>query len=374
MNQKKTVLKAFGGISGIALLIVAWVLVSKFISWDRQESGAAIGTLAEELGLTFKSNGKSLHVAQGYINDVRVTIKTTYEGTHGSSSDNTVRTLLMLSVPYSPPGRIEASSWRQSITETWSEQERVITGDASFDQDVYVVGPPDIMLAHLDADARKAISAATAKGWGLKESSIWEWRENGHIHDKDHLRSLMNIGLSAALASRMKGDIVAALRERAKTDPESGVRAAASSLLDSKALLLKLKTEQDASETDAYYANMSKKFSEKSKVLKEAREKKQTEYQAQKEEIRADYNKALEILRIEHEAHEAERQVRSEKILEKFNQSLGNSSMSTAQRVAEFKKASDNLATERKAQNAKYRANQTELRENYRRRLNSIEQ
>ncbi len=227
MNENKSVVAAFGGVRGIALLVVGFSLVIGYNQWQRRESHSALDQVAREMGLVF--NGESsLPKMHGRVDkEYYVSVETTSER---SVQQNRYYTRFQISPPQSPPGRIVAASLRQQVIAAFADDAVVRSGDEAFDDAVRVTGPGREMLAALDAAARKAILAATDAGWVL-EDHRWQATLPGREGDAEEIKGLLDVGLGAAKALRTGGDIGQRLARLAEQDPLPSVRAAAGAAL-----------------------------------------------------------------------------------------------------------------------------------------------
>ncbi len=205
MNENKSVVAAFGGVRGIALLVVGFSLVIGYNQWQRRESHSALDQVAREMGLVF--NGESsLPKMHGRVDkEYYVSVETTSER---SVQQNRYYTRFQISPPQSPPGRIVAASLRQQVIAAFADDAVVRSGDEAFDDAVRVTGPGREMLAALDAAARKAILAATDAGWVL-EDHRWQATLPGREGDAEEIKGLLDVGLGAAKALRTVVTIVA---------------------------------------------------------------------------------------------------------------------------------------------------------------------
>lgn len=229
MRERKSVLQSFGGGKGVILLVVGFSLVIGYESWQRIGSGSAMEEVARDLGLQIDTEGRR-HQLRGRIDGIGVAVDMTSERTGGTTGNVRDFTRFRLYAPGAPPGKIVGASLRQRAIGGLTGAERIATGDDAFDEEVFVIGPVGTMLAHLDAEARTAIRAATNAGWSL-EAGTWEAHESGLVTDPDTIRRLLDLGLAAARAVRFEGDVETALRERAESDPVAGIQATATAAL-----------------------------------------------------------------------------------------------------------------------------------------------
>ena len=221
MSEKKSVLQAFGGVRGAVLMTIGLVLSAGFYHWLNAGSGEALREVAADLGLEVHEQGQRRQL-RGRIGDIGVAVDTTPENRGG---DTRWFTDFKVYAPDQPHGRIVGTGLRQKVINSMQGSEGLSIGDPEFDKAVFVEGDPADMLAHLDAEARAAILAATDAGWELQDVT-WTARKSGRMTNAGRIRSLLDLGLAAARAARCD-DPAAALRNRAETDPSPGVRAAA---------------------------------------------------------------------------------------------------------------------------------------------------
>lgn len=182
--------------------------------------------VGDELGLQVSKEGRRWNL-NGRIDDIGVAVKNTTENVGGETRWFTDFNLY---APDQPHGRIVGAGLREKVIRSFQDANRLHTGDADFDEAVFVEGSPAEMLAHLDAAARKAVRAATAAGWEL-DGVTWKARESGRLMKEQKIRSLLELGLTAARAIRREDEVAAALSDRAANDPSPGVRAAAAAAL-----------------------------------------------------------------------------------------------------------------------------------------------
>jgi len=216
------VLEAFGGALGLMALVGAFALVMGIQWWQRQGAADAMAEVAPQLGLTVDGEGLRQSM-RGSINGIQVTVETVSEALGERQG---LYTRFRLVGPNPPPGSIAPSSLREQAIGLATGSAQLITGDDTFDAAVRVVGQRGPMLAHLNANARLAIVAAAAEGWALKDGT-WEALEASRVRDPDRIRLLVELGVKAAKASQYDGSLDDALRARAASDPDEGVRASA---------------------------------------------------------------------------------------------------------------------------------------------------
>ena len=222
MSGRKSVLQAFGGWVGVVLIVVGLVAVLAYERWQRQGSGEAMQAIAREFGLNVTGVGKRFQM-RGRVDDIGVAVDTT---TDLSVGEVNYYTSFKLYAPSGPSGRMVGADLRQQALDSLTGEQRLLTGDPTFDDEVFVSGDPAEMLAYLDAEARAAILPAAKAGWSF-EGATWSALEAGRITDPEQIRTLLTLGLAAVRATRLDSDIETALRERAERDPVAGVRAAA---------------------------------------------------------------------------------------------------------------------------------------------------
>jgi len=222
VSERKSIVETFGGVRRIALLIVVFAVGTWFYHWQTAASGDAMAEVASQLGLQVYAEGQRRQM-RGRIDDIGVAVDTTTERLAG---DVRWYTDFKIYAPDQPHGRIVGASLRQQAIGGMEGTEWLSTGDEVFDDAVLVEGDPATFLAHLDAEARTAVIAATEAGWAL-EAFTWSARESGRVGSADKIRSLLEVGLAAARALRSSGDQDAALAERGQNDSSPGVRAAA---------------------------------------------------------------------------------------------------------------------------------------------------
>lgn len=222
MSGGKSVIQAFGGWVGVALMVTGLAAVLGYEWWQRQGSGDAMQAVAAELGLNVTSEGKRFQM-RGRIDDIGVAVDTT---TDLSAGEVRYFTSFKLYAHGGPSGRMVGAGLRQRMIDSWTGEQRLLTGDQTFDDAVFVSGDPAEMLAYLDAEARAAILPAAVAGWSF-EGATWSALESGRVTDPEKIRSLLTLGLAAVRATRLDSDIQTALRERAERDPVAGVRAVA---------------------------------------------------------------------------------------------------------------------------------------------------
>lgn len=210
MAERKSVLDSFGGTRGVIVLAIGFVVATSLYRWQTVGSGNAMQEVGAELGLQVFKEGQRWQLS-GRIQDIGITVKTTTENLAG---DTQWYTDFKLYAPDQPHGRIVGASFRQKAIGGMQGSEWLSTGDTDFDAAVLVEGDPTVMLAHLDAEARAAIIAATDAGWIL-EDVTWVAREPGRVTSAEKIHSLLDLGLSAARATRLDGvrDAAAAVLE-----------------------------------------------------------------------------------------------------------------------------------------------------------------
>jgi len=102
----------------------------------------------------------------------------------------------------------------------------VSTGDAEFDKTVRLQGPEDLVLASLDADARRSIAALVGMGGEVKPNGDIVLQHNGQLYGTPLLDEIA--GLMAAVATALSAvepdQVAAAMARNAAGDPEPGVR------------------------------------------------------------------------------------------------------------------------------------------------------
>lgn len=201
MSERKTVLEAFGGVKGIVLGAAAFAAVIAFQAWDRGGSQTALQDLGAELGLEYEQSG-TRPTLRGRIDDIGVRIEVTSEGVSNQSATRVV-TRFRLYPEGGPYGRIVGASLRRQVIEMASDEQPIATGDAAFDDEVFVFGDPASLLAHLGHVARLAVRAATDAGWTL-DGYTWEAREPGRMVDPADVRLLLDLGLEAARSTRLE--------------------------------------------------------------------------------------------------------------------------------------------------------------------------
>lgn len=226
MSDKRSGGKTLPGWRRMALLSIALVvgggLYSWLHSWQINASGDAMAEVASELGLQVHQKGRK-HQLRGRIDDIDIVVGTISERLAG---DIRYFTDFDIRAPDQPAGRIVGAGLRQNVIAGMTGAKSLVTGDAAFDEAVFFEGDPATLLAHLDAEARSAVMAATEAGWAL-EDFTWSARESGRVTNAEKIGALLDTGLAAAQALRLSIDQTAALRERAEKDPLPGVRAAA---------------------------------------------------------------------------------------------------------------------------------------------------
>jgi hypothetical protein len=225
MSEKKSVIQAFGGWGVVILMVLGLAAVLAYERWQRQGSGEALQEIASELGLNVTAAGNKRFQMRGRIDDIGVAVDTELVFSSGTQQLN-YYTSFKLYAPDGPSGRIVGVSLRQQAIDGWTGEQRMLTGDHAFDEEVFVSGDPATMLAFLNAEARAAVLPAAKAGWSL-ERTTWSALEAGRMTDPDEIRSLLALGLNAARATRLDGDIDTSLQVQAERDPVAGVRAAA---------------------------------------------------------------------------------------------------------------------------------------------------
>jgi hypothetical protein len=203
-------------------MIVAIGLGSWVTHWKIDAGGDAMAEVASELGLHVHQKGRK-HQLRGRIDDIDIAVGTTSERLAG---DIKYFTDFEINAPDQPAGRILSANLRQKVIAGMTGSKSLVTGDAAFDEAVFIEGDPAILLAHLDAETRSVVIAATEAGW-MVEDFTWSARESGRVTNPKKIGALLDAGLAAARALRLAGDQTVALRERAEQDPLPGVRAAA---------------------------------------------------------------------------------------------------------------------------------------------------
>lgn len=91
---------------------------------------------------------------RGRIDDIGVAVDTELLGGGGAGVQNmNYYTSFKLYAPDGPSGRIVGVSLRQQAIDGWTGEQRMLTGDHAFDEEVFVSGDPATMLAFLNAEA-----------------------------------------------------------------------------------------------------------------------------------------------------------------------------------------------------------------------------
>jgi len=201
MNKKKTVLQAFGGVKGVALLTAAFLAVIGYKTWELDSSQSALEAVGVELGLEYSQNSRRPQL-RGRIDDIGVEITVTTDRTFGRTDQVNYQTRFRLYPEGGPYGKIVGASLRESIVKEFSDKEPITTGDPAFDNAVFVIGNPTDLLAHLNPDARVAVIEATAAGWVL-DGFTWETSELGRMTSPESVRRVLKIGLKAARVTRL---------------------------------------------------------------------------------------------------------------------------------------------------------------------------
>lgn len=254
MNEQKTVLETFGGVKGVVFGVTVFATVIAFQTWNRGGSQSALQDLGAELSLNYEQSGTRPKL-RGRIDDIGVVIEVTSEGVSNQSAARVV-TRVRLYPEGGPYGRIVGASLRQQIIEEFSDEEPIATGDAAFDDEVFVFGDPASLLAHLGRGARRAVRAATDAGWTL-DGYTWEVREPGRMADPTDVRLLLDLGLEAARSTRIEeGAVPMAMPAAAGVDqpsPEAPPATAPTSVDEALAALAETGTD-DAIEAAIYLA------------------------------------------------------------------------------------------------------------------------
>ncbi len=222
MTEHESVLKRFGGVRRIVLMTVVLAFGTGLYHWQSSGAGDAMREVGAELGLKVHEEGQRRQL-RGRIDDIGIAVGTTTENRAG---DTRWFTDFVLHAPDQPMGRIVGASLRQKAIGTVQGAEWLRTGDPAFDEAVLVTGDPAELSTHLGAEARAAILAATDVGWVL-EDMTWTARKSGRMVSAQRIRSILELGLAAARATR-RGDVPAAsMRHGAETDVSSAARATA---------------------------------------------------------------------------------------------------------------------------------------------------
>lgn len=200
MTEHESGLKRFGGVGRIALMAAVFAIASGFYHWQNSGAGDAMREVGAEFGLEVHEEGQRRQL-RGRIDDIGIAVGTT---TENRSGDTLWFTDFALYAPDQPMGRIVGATLRQKAIGAVQGAEWLKTGDAAFDEKVFVEGDPAEMSAHLDDEARAAILAATDVGWVL-EDMTWTARKSGRMVSARKIRATLDLGLAAARATR-RGD------------------------------------------------------------------------------------------------------------------------------------------------------------------------
>ncbi|MEM9300522.1 MAG: hypothetical protein AAGE01_00340 [Pseudomonadota bacterium] len=191
-------LDAFGGVRGIVAMVAIVAAMIGYRVWERGAAADALGMVADELGLTAVRNGR--HSAMnGQIDGVGVSVRTLSERSGGTDFRN--YTDFVIQAPRGPSGRIVPASLRELTIGGVSGDERVVSGDAAFDESVIVSAMEAATLTALGADGRAAVVAATDAGWEL-ERYRWKARMAGHLTDAQRIETILELGLAAERSLR----------------------------------------------------------------------------------------------------------------------------------------------------------------------------
>jgi hypothetical protein len=201
MADQGSVLEKFGGIRRIAIMAGLFVVATGFYHWQNSGAGDALREVGEKFGLEVQEQGQR-RILRGSVDDIGIVVRTTIDNVGGESRWFTDFTV---TAPGQPTGRIVGASLRQKAIGAVQGSDWLSTGDAGFDEAVFVAGDPAEMSAHLDAEARAAILAATDVGWTL-EDMIWTVRKSGRMVSARKIRSILELGLAAARATRRTDD------------------------------------------------------------------------------------------------------------------------------------------------------------------------
>ncbi len=205
---------------GLCVLAVAAILLYRF--WEagrRDSSGEAMRIVAEEMGLTVVREGRNFWL-RGTIDEFQIFVRPELERIGGNTRQYTI---LRLTGPGFPYGSIVPASLRQSVIGIPEGESLQQTGDAAFDDAVRVTSTSSEILAHFSSDAREKVREAVEAGWTL-DKATWVAREVNFITDSSKLRQLLSVGLAAAQASAVPGELGPALESIANRDPLPAVR------------------------------------------------------------------------------------------------------------------------------------------------------
>ncbi|MEZ5584126.1 MAG: hypothetical protein R3F37_16515 [Candidatus Competibacteraceae bacterium] len=84
MSKQKSILASFGGVRGVALMTIGFVVAAGFYHWQNFASGDAMQTVGAELGLDFFAEGQRRQL-RGRIDDIGVAVETATENRAGDT-------------------------------------------------------------------------------------------------------------------------------------------------------------------------------------------------------------------------------------------------------------------------------------------------
>lgn len=197
MDGKPSLVDHFGGPRRVMILSVLLILGVGYYRWQTVGSGDAISEVGRELGLQYERVSQRSQL-RGRIGDIGVAVDTT---TGNSAGDTKWFTDFKIYAPDQPHGKIIGASVRQKLIGKMKESEWLKTGDADFDKAILVSGSAEEILPRLNPEARPAVLAAVEEGWEL-DGVTWKARKSGRLTSAEKIRSVLDLGLAAAKATR----------------------------------------------------------------------------------------------------------------------------------------------------------------------------
>jgi hypothetical protein len=198
---------------------VAAFAIGRIISEFR--AATAWHEAARAIGLTSIREKKFLGMLQdlrGESGDFTVILETYKAGKNESATRLSV-TDRRERIPVSLDLRAEGFS--SAVEKTFGAKEIEI-GDPAFDEQVYVRGPEDVLLAALDEPTRALVLQVAAVGGRIVDGKIRvEWRGGGN---KEKLVRSMEAFLAAARSLTRPLDVPQRLVDGLRSDPQPGVR------------------------------------------------------------------------------------------------------------------------------------------------------
>ncbi len=218
-------LSAYAAGLGIVLFAVAGDMAARR-RW-RQLAGleileSGLSESSAKLGLEFKRyRGRKRLGLSGQVAGSRVTVDFLWREEGAWSTTVTL-------VPHPPlPHDVRFHSrWAPADADTPpTAHSDFATGDATFDKLIEVSGRAMTLRALLGSGARRALAAAARRGSIRLQDGSFEQRVVEPTWSTDQLKAHLSETLAAASVLRETDDVVAAVADNARLDPEPGVRA-----------------------------------------------------------------------------------------------------------------------------------------------------